>query len=72
MMVCLWTLALNRVLVCRLEWLTLLPLIPDFKQMSHLMVEPSHSGGFLGRIDYRRQKSAYHTPPLGGKENEAP
>ena len=32
-MVCLWTLALKRVLVCRLEWLTLLPLIPDFKQI---------------------------------------
>ena len=26
--VCLWTLALKRVLVWRLEWLTLLPLIP--------------------------------------------
>ena len=31
--VCLWTLALKRVLVCRLEWLTLLPLIPDFRQI---------------------------------------
>ena len=36
--VCLWTLALNKVLVCRLEWLTLLPVIPDFKQISHLMI----------------------------------
>ena len=29
--VCLWTLALKRVLVCRLEWLTLLPLIPGLQ-----------------------------------------
>ena len=36
--VCLWTLALNRVLVWRLEWLTLLPDIPAFKQMSHRIV----------------------------------
>ena len=36
--VCLCTLALKRVLVCRLEWLTLLPLIPDLKQISHLIV----------------------------------
>ena len=36
--VCLWTLALNRVLVCRLEWLTLLPLIPDLRQSSHLII----------------------------------
>ena len=35
--VCLWTLALNLVLVWRLEWLTLFPLIPDFRQISHLM-----------------------------------
>lgn len=35
--VCLCTFALKRVLVCRIEWLTLLPLIPDFRQTSHLM-----------------------------------
>ena len=42
--VCLWTLALKRVLVWRLEWLTLLPLIPAFKQISQRIVDKSLSG----------------------------
>ena len=36
--VCLWTFAKNLVLVCRLEWLTLLPVIPDLKQISQRIV----------------------------------
>ena len=50
--VCLCTLALNRVLVCRLEWLTLLPLIPDFRQSSHLIIRNCflRTAAFLGLI----------------------
>ena len=36
--VCLWTLAFHRVLVLRLEWLTLLPYIPAFPHIWHCMV----------------------------------
>ena len=41
--VCLCTLAMKRVLVWRLEWLTLLPLIPDLRQISHLITDKSSS-----------------------------
>jgi hypothetical protein len=36
--VCLWMLGMNRVLVRRLEWLTLLPDMPIFPQISHFML----------------------------------
>ena len=41
--VCLCTLAMKRVFVWRLEWLTLLPLIPDLRQISHLITDISSS-----------------------------
>ena len=42
-----WTLALNRVLVWRLEWLMLLPDIPDFLQSWHCINEMSSFRGTI-------------------------
>lgn len=38
--VCLWVLGRKRVLVRRLEWLTLFPDIPTLRQTSHFMRDP--------------------------------